>query len=308
MNKEIVGKKIKVNDFNMEFGRQAKFVNLICFYKYQKDNNLYAIYCDDTNIPYGIINFGTAHIKGNSLIVIGSKDPDQEMIKEFTYKLSNNETLDNFEIQDITNINAIELVSPNKLEIKKEILASIVEKVIPKPKKVEKSVKNSSKKKKNTLLPLLLVLIFICIIVYFFFFKTNEEKDNTTKMIVCTRETKSKDIAANVIEDNTYNFKQNTNIFFAGQITGVEGYVESISSGMVASLNAVSRLKDTEKVIFSEFTMIGSLAKYISTNNEKFQPMNANFGILPELEGKKIKDKKERYTKLAERSLNFFED
>lgn len=108
--------------------------------------------------------------------------------------------------------------------------------------------------------------------------------------------------------DETYNLKSNRNIYFAGQITGVEGYVESISSGMVASLNAVSRLKDTEKVIFSEFTMIGSLAKYISTNNEKFQPMNANFGILPELEGKKIKDKKERYTKLAERSLNFFED
>ena len=108
--------------------------------------------------------------------------------------------------------------------------------------------------------------------------------------------------------DETYNLKSNPNIYFAGQITGVEGYVESISSGMVAALNAVSRLKDTEKVIFSEFTMIGSLAKYISTNNEKFQPMNANFGILPELEGKKIKDKKERYTKLAGRSLKFFDD
>lgn len=108
--------------------------------------------------------------------------------------------------------------------------------------------------------------------------------------------------------DETYNLKSNRNIYFAGQITGVEGYVESISSGMVAALNAVSILKDSGKVIFSEVTMIGSLAKYISTNNEKFQPMNANFGILPELEGKKIKDKKERYTKLAERSLKFFDD
>ena len=106
--------------------------------------------------------------------------------------------------------------------------------------------------------------------------------------------------------DETYNLKSNRNIYFAGQITGVEGYVESISSGMVAALNAVSILKDSGKIIFSEVTMIGSLAKYISTNNEKFQPMNANFGILPELEGKKIKDKKERYTKLAERSLKFF--
>ena len=107
--------------------------------------------------------------------------------------------------------------------------------------------------------------------------------------------------------DNTYNFKQNTNIFFAGQITGVEGYVESISSGLVSALNAINKFNNINiKTEFSELTMIGALAKYISTPNEKFQPMNANFGILPELEGKKIKDKKERYLKLAERSLQNF--
>ena len=109
--------------------------------------------------------------------------------------------------------------------------------------------------------------------------------------------------------DETYNLKSNSNIYFAGQITGVEGYVESISSGMVAGLNAVQDFKkqgethESHKICFSEYTVIGSLAKYISTPNMKFQPMNANFGILPELEGKKIKDKKERYKKIAERSL-----
>lgn len=125
--------------------------------------------------------------------------------------------------------------------------------------------------------------------------------------------------------DETYNLKSNPNIYFAGQITGVEGYVESISSGMVAGLNAVLQFKALEtyiknskkqvhksiinmkniqeKHIFSEDTVIGALAKYISTPNNKFQPMNANFGILPELEGKKIKDKKERYMRLSERSL-----
>ena len=104
--------------------------------------------------------------------------------------------------------------------------------------------------------------------------------------------------------DNTYNLKLNNNIYFAGQITGVEGYVESISSGMLASLNAIERFYNSgKKVEFSEYTVIGSLAKYISTPNDKFQPMNANFGILAELEGKRIRDKKERYMKLAERSL-----
>ena len=103
--------------------------------------------------------------------------------------------------------------------------------------------------------------------------------------------------------DETYNLKQNENIYFAGQITGVEGYVESISSGMVAGLNACNKLKGKNQITFSENTVIGALAKYISTPNNKFQPMNANFGILPTLEGKKIKDKKERYQKLADRSL-----
>ena len=109
--------------------------------------------------------------------------------------------------------------------------------------------------------------------------------------------------------DETYRLKTNANVYFAGQITGVEGYVESISSGMVAALNSIKQLQqgeNFEKVTFSENTVIGALAKYISTPNTRFQPMNANFGILPELDGKKIKDKKERYMKLAERSLEEF--
>ena len=111
--------------------------------------------------------------------------------------------------------------------------------------------------------------------------------------------------------------KNNRKIFFAGQITGVEGYVESISSGFVAGINAaklyeienneisennVEEIYNKEKIVFSDETVIGALAKYISTENENFQPMNANFGILPQLK-ENIKDKKLRYQKMAERSL-----
>ena len=119
--------------------------------------------------------------------------------------------------------------------------------------------------------------------------------------------------------DETYNLKKNKKIYFAGQITGVEGYVESISSGMVAAINASiqfakymgglkgkdiaeNKIDSMEKVIFPSETIIGALAKYISTENKNFQPMNANFGILPELD-KKIKDKKQRYEEFAKRSI-----
>ena len=102
--------------------------------------------------------------------------------------------------------------------------------------------------------------------------------------------------------DNTYCLKKNPNIYFAGQITGVEGYVESISSGMVVGLNVVNRLQGKDSIQFPNTTMVGALANYIITENEKFQPMNANFGILPEL-GEKIRDKKLKYTYLADRAI-----
>ena len=102
--------------------------------------------------------------------------------------------------------------------------------------------------------------------------------------------------------NNTLNLKKNKNIFFAGQITGVEGYVESISSGLLAGINASNLFEKTSLISFPEETIIGALSKYISSPNKKFQPMNANFGILPPLE-ENIKDKQQRYEKMAEKSL-----
>ena len=104
--------------------------------------------------------------------------------------------------------------------------------------------------------------------------------------------------------DETYNLKKNKNVYFAGQITGVEGYVESISSGMVAALNAIEQYNNSgKKIIFPKETMIGALAKYVTTENDKFQPMNANFGIVPQLD-ERIKDKKIKYGKLADIAIN----
>ena len=102
---------------------------------------------------------------------------------------------------------------------------------------------------------------------------------------------------------NTYKMKSIKNLYFAGQITGVEGYVESISSGLMAGINAAKEFNGKKEFILPIETMTGALANYISTPNEKFQPMNANFGIVPGLE-KRIKDKKEKYTILADRGLN----
>ena len=78
--------------------------------------------------------------------------------------------------------------------------------------------------------------------------------------------------------------REHENIFFAGQITGVEGYVESIASGMIAGINVVRKINGQEDFVLPVETMLGALIDYIVTPNEKFQPMNANFGILPKLD------------------------
>ena len=101
----------------------------------------------------------------------------------------------------------------------------------------------------------------------------------------------------------TYQYKQRDDLFFAGQMTGVEGYVESAASGLLAGINAARLVKGEEPVVLPPVTAMGSMANYItSTNAKNFQPMNANFGLFAPLE-KKIKKKAERNEAYATRAL-----
>ncbi|MGT2832011.1 methylenetetrahydrofolate--tRNA-(uracil(54)-C(5))-methyltransferase (FADH(2)-oxidizing) TrmFO [Streptococcus halotolerans] len=108
--------------------------------------------------------------------------------------------------------------------------------------------------------------------------------------------------------NQTFQSRHNPDLFFAGQMTGVEGYVESAAAGLVAGINAVKRFKEEAEVIFPRTTAIGSLPYYIThTESKHFQPMNVNFGIIKELDGPRIRDKKARYEAIAERALTDIE-
>ena len=107
--------------------------------------------------------------------------------------------------------------------------------------------------------------------------------------------------------DKNFCLKQNPNIYIAGQLAGVEGYVESITSGLVAAISMYNKMQNLPAPDFGKHTIIGSLTNYISTASDKnFQPMNANFGLLPELD-EKIRDKKERKLAYSKRSLKIME-
>lgn len=104
--------------------------------------------------------------------------------------------------------------------------------------------------------------------------------------------------------NSDFSLRRNPYLYFAGQITGVEGYMESAASGIMAGINAVRRADGKEPLRLEDKTMIGALSDYISDESVKnFQPMGANFGILPPIEPK-IRDKKERYAALAKRALD----
>jgi methylenetetrahydrofolate--tRNA-(uracil-5-)-methyltransferase len=112
------------------------------------------------------------------------------------------------------------------------------------------------------------------------------------------------------ILDNTYSLKAYPKLYFAGQITGVEGYIESTSSGFVAGINAANLALGNAPVVFPRETEIGALASYVSEGgvSSVFQPMNANFGIIAPFE-KKIKGgKKMRNEAYASRSLDIIEN
>ncbi len=104
-----------------------------------------------------------------------------------------------------------------------------------------------------------------------------------------------------------YSLRQRPDLFFAGQITGVEGYMESAQSGLLAGVNLVRRLRGETTLVLPDTTIMGALSRYISDDSVRdFQPMGANFGVLPPIEPK-IRDKKLRYEALAQRSLTELE-
>ena len=105
----------------------------------------------------------------------------------------------------------------------------------------------------------------------------------------------------------TYQTKARSDLFFAGQMTGVEGYVESAASGLYAGINAAKLALGQEPVIFPPETMMGAMAHYITHASKKnFQPINANFGIVPRLK-QKIRDKRERNLQLSQRALTILD-
>lgn len=112
-------------------------------------------------------------------------------------------------------------------------------------------------------------------------------------------------INSTLLLDNTLKLKKRDNIYFAGQITGSEGYVSSIATGMMAGINIANKILGKEPFVLDDRSSIGAMVKYITEEKKNFQPMGPNFGIIRSLDSKKIRDKKERYTLISQIGIEY---
>lgn len=107
--------------------------------------------------------------------------------------------------------------------------------------------------------------------------------------------------------DETLKLKSRDNIYFAGQITGSEGYVSSIATGAMAAINIAHRILGKENFILDDRSAIGAMIKYVTEEKKNFQPMGPNFGIIRSLDGLRIRDKKERYNTISKIALDYLD-
>lgn len=112
-------------------------------------------------------------------------------------------------------------------------------------------------------------------------------------------------INSTLLLDNTLKLKKRDNVYFAGQITGSEGYVSSIATGMMAGINIANKILGKEPFVLDDRSSIGAMVKYITEEKKNFQPMGPNFGIIRSLDGRKIRDKKERYTLISQIGIEY---
>lgn len=203
------GKTLKVVQYNLEFGSQDRMINVFSCFKYKPNGNMYLIYTD-VDTKYNIIYYGSAHIREKSILCMRCRDiKEEEIVKEYIFKITNHEEIDNFINISLEEVEGIEIIASSKIDVKPEIISSLVELTIPKSKEKEElkvNEKDSNKKKKSKKGILFLLLFVIIAIGCYGYFVVFAPKDTIAKQIICDKEYGHDTLNASVHETNTYNF------------------------------------------------------------------------------------------------------
>lgn len=200
------GKVLKIKISNLEFGTQDRYVNILGCFKYLPNGNIYIVY-SDVDTKYNIIYFGNGHVRGTQALCMEIRDKqEEEIIKEYIFKVTNKESLDNFSFISLDNVEELEIISSSKIEIKSEIFINLIDIVIPKVEVKEESEEIKKKPKKKVNIKLIIILLLIMIIGGVLFFFLTTPRDNIEKSITCIKEYEDNTINSNVKETSIYNF------------------------------------------------------------------------------------------------------
>jgi len=245
------GKLLKVKQNNLEFGGHDRYVNILGCFKYKTTSNVYIVY-SDTDTKYNIIYYGSGHIRqGVALCMACREKSEEEIIKEYIFKITQKESIDNFEVLSLEELEEIEIIDSGKIEVKPEILTELIKIVMPKPEIKEKQKDQSKQKTKKKRTPLKGIIIGLLIVGLLFggyqVIQNLSSKDNIQKSITCSTSYLQEDLNATIEETNKYNFDANDKL---------------------KSINTTSVYKFNEKD-YQNFILKGIYYKYMPSSNEE---------------------------------------
>ena len=258
------GKKVKVKQSNLQFGAVDRYVNILGCFKYKTNGNVYIIYSDIDN-KYNVIYYGSGHVRYDLSLCMPIRDKikEEEIIKEYIFKVVNDEVLDNFELINLDNVNDIEIIDSTKLDLKSEVFNNLIDNVLPKEEKIQEEKNDevlSKKKKKFSLKPVLLGVIMasVLIFLYYILFVATPGEGGIAKSITCTKTYRHKELEADIEEVNKYNFNVNDELKFINSTINYQfeesDYDDFIMRGIyykyMPSNDKNSWSKDDEKFLF----------------------------------------------------------
>ena len=230
-----VGKIVKVFTNDLTFGQKERQVYIHGVFKYNKNNTNYIVYADINN-EYNLIYYATAHIKENSILTLDAKkEEDNIAIKEYIYKLTNKESLEDYELININNINMIEIIGFNKIEVKPEIISSLINLTIPNETKEEPIINEGPTKKKNSS-KLLIIILLLAVLSFgaYMFLNSKIQTSGIEKYIICKTSYNHKELNAIVYEEKTFNFNNKDTL---ETIDSLESYVFSTNDDYLEFIN-----------------------------------------------------------------------
>lgn len=205
------GKVLTIFSNDLQFGKSDRQVNIFGLFRFKENNTNYVVYADVYD-QYNIIYYATAHIKGENILALAAKkEEDNNIVKEYIFKLTNKEKLENYEMLSLDNIEYLEIIDFNKIEVKPEIVTTLINLVIPKEEKA--IAKNNSKGKKTHSKTIILLLILIIFFYVGAFFLNNKPDQNIiSKNILCKINYEHDELEAIFYEEKTFNFDNQDNL------------------------------------------------------------------------------------------------